>query len=69
MLKPKSKVGSNVRKCRKKLGISQDILSKGANLAFHVVVKIEGGFIHPTIETVKKTSGSTLCVSLDGLIK
>ena len=69
MSKPESKIGNNVRKYRKKLGISQDILSKRANLAFHTVAKIEAGSTpNPTIETVKKLADA-LGVSLDDLMK
>lgn len=69
MSKPESKIGNNVRKYRKRLGISQDILSKRANLAFHTVAKIEAGSTpNPTIETVKKLADA-LGVSLDDLMK
>lgn len=69
MSKPVSKIGNNVRKYRKKLGISQDTLSKRANLAFHTVAKIEAGSTpNPTIETVKKLADA-LGVSLDDLMK
>lgn len=69
MSKPESKIGNNIRKYRKKLGISQDVLSKRANLAFHTVAKIEAGStLNPTIETVKKLADA-LGVSLDDLMK
>ena len=68
MSKQESKIGNNIRKYRKKLGISQDILSKRANLAFHTIAKIEAGATpNPTIETVKKIADA-LSVSLDDLI-
>ena len=69
MSKEKSTIGDNIRKYRKKLGISQDILSKRANLAFHTIAKIEAGSTpNPTIDTVKKIVDA-LGVSLDDLIK
>lgn len=69
MSKPESKIGNNVRKYRKKLGISQDVLSKRANLAFHTVAKIEAGSTpNPTIETVKKLADA-LGVSIDDLMR
>jgi len=69
MSKPESTIGRNVRKYRKKLSISQDTLSKRANLAFHTVAKIEAGSTpNPTIETVKKLADA-LGVSLDDLMK
>lgn len=43
MSKQKSTIGDNIKKYRNKLGISQDVLSKRANLAFHTIAKIEAG--------------------------
>lgn len=68
-LKNKSKIGSNIKALRLKLGISQDSLSKKADLAFHTISKIEAGSTpNPTIETVKKIADA-LGVSLDDLMK
>ena len=69
MSKVKSTIAGNVKKYRNKLGISQDQLSKRANLAFHTIAKIEAGTtFNPTIETVKKIADA-LGISLDDLIK
>ena len=69
MSKEKTIIGDNIRKYRNKLGISQDILSKRANLAFHTIAKIEAGSTpDPRIETVKKIADA-LGVSLDDLMK
>lgn len=69
MSKEKNTIGENIRKYRKKLGISQDSLSKKAGLAFHTIVKIESGATpDPRIETVKKISVA-LGVTLDQLIQ
>lgn len=69
MSKQESIIGENIKKYRKELGISQDVLSKRANLAFHTIAKIEAGATpDPRIETVKKIANS-LGVSLDDLIK
>jgi len=69
MSKEKSTIGRNIKKYRNKLGISQDVLSKKSNLAFHTIAKIEAGATpNPTIETVKKIAAA-LGVSLDDLIK
>jgi transcriptional regulator with XRE-family HTH domain len=69
MSKQKSTIGDNVKKYRNKLGISQDVLSKRANLAFHTIAKIEAGSTpDPRIETVKKIADA-LGVSLDDLMK
>ena len=69
MSNTKTTIGDNIRKYRKKLGISQDILSKRANLAFHTIAKIEAGSTpDPRIETVKKIADA-LGVTLDDLMK
>ena len=69
MSKQKSTIGDNIKKYRNKLGISQDVLSKRANLAFHTVVKIEAGSTpDPRIETVKKIADA-LSVKLDDLME
>ena len=65
----KSTIGENIKKYRNKLGISQDVLSKKANLAFHTIAKIEAGATpNPTIDTVKKIADA-LDISLDVLMK
>lgn len=69
MSKQESTIGENIKKYRQKLGISQDVLSKRANLAFHTIAKIEAGSTpDPRIETVKKIADA-LGVSLDDLMK
>lgn len=69
MSKSKSTIADNMKKYRQKLGISQDVLSKRANLAFHTIAKIEAGATpNPTIETVKKIA-EALKISLDDLMK
>lgn len=69
MSKEKSTIAGNIKKYRNKLGISQDQLSKRANLAFHTIAKIEAGTtLNPTIETVKKIANA-LGISLDDLMK
>jgi len=62
-------IAKNIKKYRNKLGISQDVLSKRANLAFHTIAKIEAGSTpDPRIETVKKIANA-LGVTLDDLMK
>jgi transcriptional regulator with XRE-family HTH domain len=69
MSKQKSTIGDNIKKYRNKLGISQDVLSKRASLAFHTIAKIEAGSTpDPRIETVKKIADA-LGVTLDDLMK
>jgi len=69
MSKNKSSIGENIRKYRLKKEMSQDRLSKLADVAFHTIVKIESGDTpNPTIETVRKIADA-LGVSIDDLIK
>ena len=69
MTKGKTIIADNIKKYRNKIGISQDVLSKRANLAFHTIAKIEAGSTpKPTIDTVKKIADA-LGVSLDDLMK
>jgi transcriptional regulator with XRE-family HTH domain len=69
MSKTKSNIGKNIRKYRLQKKMSQDRLSKSADVAFHTITKIESGDTpNPTIETVKKIADA-LGVSLDDLMK
>jgi transcriptional regulator with XRE-family HTH domain len=69
MSKQEATIGENIKRYRNKLGISQDALSKKADLAFHTIAKIEAGATpNPTIETVKKIADA-LGVSVDDLIQ
>jgi len=64
-----SLIAKNIRKLRKKLGISQDKLSKLADVSHNTIIKIEsGGIQNPTIETAQKIA-KALGVSLDELTK
>lgn len=69
MSNKKSTIGDNIKKYRKLAGISQNVLSKKADLAFYTIAKIEAGSTpNPTIGTVKKIADA-LGVSLDDLMK
>ncbi|OGY09141.1 MAG: hypothetical protein A2782_03185 [Candidatus Blackburnbacteria bacterium RIFCSPHIGHO2_01_FULL_43_15b] len=69
MSKEKQTIGETIKKYRQERGISQDKLSKLADVAFHTVVKIESGDTpNPTIDTIKKISAA-LGVSIDDLTK
>ncbi len=57
MAKTYTKIGKNIRKFRKKKGISQDRLSKLANVSHISIIKIElGGIKNPGVNTVVKIS-------------
>jgi len=69
MSKEKSMIGETIKKYRLQKGMSQDKLSKLADVAFHTVVKIESGNTpNPTIDTVKKIAAA-LDISVDALLK
>jgi transcriptional regulator with XRE-family HTH domain len=64
-----STIAKNIRQQRKKLGFSQDKLSKLAGVAYNTIVKIESGENpNPTIETLQKIA-KALGVSVDILLK
>jgi len=62
-------IAKNIKKYREKLDISQDKLSKLADIAYNVIIKIESGAtLNPTIETMAKIAKG-LGVSIDDLMK
>ena len=65
----KSTIADNIKKYRNKLGVSQDKLSKLADVTYNTIIKIESGAnVNPTIETLSKIA-KALNVSVDDLIK
>jgi len=65
----KSKIAENIKKYRNRLGISQDRLSKLADVTYNTIIKIESGANkNPTIKTLSKIA-KALKVSVDDLIK
>ena len=65
----KSTIAENIKKYRNKIGVSQDKLSKLADVTYNTIIKIESGAnINPTIETLSKIA-KTLNVGVDDLIK
>ena len=66
---PQSKIGKNIKKIRQEKGISQDRLSKLADLSLNTVVTVESGANpNPTIETLTKIANA-LDVKVDDLLK
>lgn len=62
-------IGKNIRNFRIKKGISQDRLSKLADLSLNTVVKVESGRNpNPTIETLLKIARS-LDIKVNDLVK
>ena len=69
MSKEISQIGKNIKKLRKQKGLSQDRLSKLADISYNTVIKLEsGGIINPSIDTVQKLA-KALDVSVDALLK
>jgi transcriptional regulator with XRE-family HTH domain len=61
-------IGKNIKKLRQEKGISQDKLSKLADISLNTVVKIElDQSPNPTLETIQKLA-KALDVSLNDLI-
>ena len=64
-----NKIGKNIKKLRQAKGLSQDRLSKAANVSYNSIIKLEtGGITNPTIETFQKIA-TALEVQVDDLIK
>lgn len=64
-----STIGKNIKRYRQEKELSQDKLSKLADLSLNTVVKIElDESPNPTIETIQKIA-KALDVSVDGLLK
>ena len=65
----KSTIADNIKKYRNKIGVSQDRLSKLADVTYNTIIKIESGANkNPTIETLAKIA-KALNVRVDDLIK
>ena len=64
-----SKIAKNLKKIRQDKGISQDRLSKLADLSLNTIVTVESGVNpNPTIETLTRIA-KALEVGVDDLIK
>ena len=64
-----STIAENIKKARNKKGVSQDRLSKMADVAYNTIIKIESGTIQNlTIETLLKIT-KVLDAEVDDLIK
>lgn len=64
-----STIGKNIKQYRQDKGLSQDKLSKRADLSLNTVVKIEvDESPNPTIETIQRIANA-LDVSVDDLLK
>ena len=62
-------LSKNLRKLREQKGLSQDRLTKLADVANNTIIKIEqGDNQNPTLDTLKKLA-KALAISVDDLIK
>lgn len=62
-------VAKNIKKYRKEMGLSQDKLSRLADVAHATIIKIEsGGIQSPTIDTVQKIA-KALKINVEDLLK
>ncbi len=69
MTDSKNTIGKNIKRLRTEQGISQDRLSKLADLSLNTVVTIESGANeNPTIDTLTKIANG-LGVGVDDLIQ
>ena len=63
-----SQIGKNIKKLRKQKGLSQDRLSKLADISYNTVIKLElGDITNPSIDTFQKLA-KVLDVSVDNLL-
>ena len=64
-----NKIGKNIKKLRTVKKLSQDRLSKVADVSYNSIIKLEtGGITNPTIETLQKIARA-LDVQVDDLLK
>lgn len=69
MANNKGIIAENIKKYRKKKGITQDKLSKMADITYNTIIKIESGATYnPRVDTLKHIANA-LGVSIDDLIK
>jgi len=69
MANEKSTTAKNIKRLRKQRGLSQDKLSKLADISHNTIIKIESGAIQsPTMDTAQKIA-KAIGVSLDDLMK
>ena len=69
MANEKSTIAKNIKRLRKQRSLSQDKLSKLADISHNTIIKIESGAIQsPTMDTTQKIA-KALDVSLDDWMK
>jgi len=62
-------ISENIKKMRAKLGLTQDDLTKKADIKYTTLMKVEGGTVNkPSVQTMDKIA-KALGVSIEELIK
>jgi transcriptional regulator with XRE-family HTH domain len=62
-------LAKNIKKHRKRLGLTQEALSRKADISYNTIIKLEArGIKNPRMDTLVKLAGA-LEVSIDKLIK
>ncbi len=69
MLRKSWQIGKNLNKLRKQKGLSQDQISKLADIFYNTVINLDsGGITNPSTDTLKRLTKS-LDVSVDILLR
>ena len=62
-------IGENIKKMRAKLGLTQDDLSKKADVKYTTLTKVESGVVNkPSVQTMAKIA-KALDVNIEDLLK
>ena len=62
-------IGENIKKMRAKLGLTQDDLSKKADIKYTTLTKVESGVVNkPSVQTMAKIA-KALGVNIEYLLK
>jgi transcriptional regulator with XRE-family HTH domain len=62
-------IGENIKKIRAKLGLTQDDLSKKADIKYTTLTKVESGVVNkPSVQTMAKIA-KALGVNIEDLLK
>ena len=68
-VKDKNMIGDNVKKFRKKEGLTQDGLARKADIPYTTLIKLESNVVKkPSVQTVAKIA-KALDISVEDLIK
>lgn len=61
-------LAENIKKHRKKLGLTQEALARKADISYNTIIKLESkGILDPRMETLKRLA-SALEITIDELV-